>query len=373
LEIGELMSVLIPGQDVEAACPFAHKQPEVPEQNELGGIGTTLGKNMAEGKGVLTTATPAGGDYTEGEKDPDPRDRSDKITFVVIKVGGETVLLAGETLPYPVTCAAHHLIPAQESLKGHAILKFMCKYGDQQDFRSSGDAAPGKVAGSKVWGNVAYNVNGRQNGVWLPGNYAVGAGTGGVEIWKSRATDKRKTYSNQEAAEKWISKLDLSPDEWKQLARPDPNEEEGPQPAALQQALTTAALPKYMLAGKNFHIDDSNPKWAYVKSAMDKVGGQFHDRHEAYSNEVKNYLTKIAEAYEVMYERSTQPQGGCEECAKAKRPAGAKASHVGPPYGIVKRLVSASDFFKRYVHAQIITAYNIFTSKWVLAWMNTRL
>lgn len=372
MELGEIVSVDVPGISPEDKCPFSHEKPNPKEKNELGGIGSKLGDNMAVGTGIHTSKPPTGGDYTKGNIEKDPRDRSgtEKLTHIFIKVNNETVTLQGAPLPYPLTCAAHHLIPAQESLKKHDILQFMCKDGESQDFRNSGGAEPAAVPDSKVWGNVAYNVNGCHNGVWLPGNYAVGAGTGGVEVWKSRV-EKRGTYSNQQAADNWVKALDLGSDVWMPLSV-DPKEKEGPQPGALGETLANAAISEYMLAGTNYKIDAGNPKWAYVKAAMTAASGQFHDRHEPYSKVVKNYLDKIAEHYQQMYDESIKKVGGCEDCKKAARPDGAKETLVGPPYGLVGRLLTASNFFKAFVGTKSVTARNIYTSKWVSAWIESK-
>ena len=373
MEVGEPVTVAIPGQNTEEKCPFSHTKPNPKEKNELGGIGSTLGNNMAAGTGINKSAPPTGNDYTKGNLEKDPRDRSgaDKLTSIYIRVNNKVVTLKGKDLPYPLTCAAHHLVPAQESLKKHKILKFMCKDGESQDFRSSGGAAPAAVDGSAVWGNVAYNVNGCHNGVWLPGNYAVGAGVGGVEVWKSRSSDERGTFSNAQAADNWVSAIDMGPDVWQPLSN-DPQETEGPQPGALGSALASASKADYMLAGTNYHIDPGNPKWAYVKAAMDAASGQFHDRHESYSGEVKKYLNKVAEAYQQMYDKSIKKAGGCDECKKADRPDGAKESLLGPPYGIVGRLLAAAEFFKSHVGTNVVTSANIYTSKWVMAWIETK-
>jgi hypothetical protein len=57
-----------------------------------------------------------------------------------------------------VVCAAHHLIPGNASLKNAtSLLKFMKK-------------------GSTVDSDVGFDVNGVQNGVWLPGSYGVRKG-----------------------------------------------------------------------------------------------------------------------------------------------------------------------------------------------------
>lgn len=372
MELGELVTVALPNQQPEAECPFSHERPNPDEKNELGGIGSTLGTNMAAGRGVNTSKPPIGPDFTSGDKEGDPRDPPTKLTSISIQVNGVPVALQGKTLAYPLTCAAHHLIPAQESLKGSPILKFMCKDGESQDFRSSSKAAPAAVPDAAVWGNVAYNVNGSQNGVWLPGNYAVGAGIGGVEVWKNRASDKRETYTDQQAAENWERAVDLDPAEWAPISI-DPQEQEGPQPGtSLASALLHASQSEYMLSGKNHSIEAGNPKWGYVRAAMNAASGQFHDRHETYSGGVKSYLKKIAAVYEQMYDRSVATENPCAKCKEARVPAGAKASLVGPPYGIVARLVVASNFFKKYVATETLTARNIFTSKWVKAWMDKK-
>jgi len=363
VEIGELVSVPSPDQAMDEDCPFSHEKPNPREKNELGGIGTTLGNNMKLGNGVHTSKPPFGGDYTAGESVADPRDRLYPIRSVVIQVKGETITLLGVPLQYPLTCAAHHLIPAQESLKGHEILNFMCKKGENQDFRNDAAAAPAPVADSKVWGNVAYNVNGCHNGAWLPGNYAVGAGTGGAAVWK--AAGFRLTHLGAEAAKNWASALDLEPDEW-QPQSVDPAENEGPQ--SLADALATAKASQFMLSGTNGKVHDGNPKWAYVKAAMNATSGQFHDRHLDYSRQVQGYLSKVAEAFAQMYDRSTDPVTGCPKCKDAERPAGADASLIGPPYMIVFRLTAGSNFFRRHVNTEQLTARNIYTSNWVKAW-----
>lgn len=69
------------------------------------------------------------------------------------------VQLPGRTKQrFPVTQAAHHLIP------GNAAFD-KCKFMKEKDqfLRSDGMAA----------GNIGYNINSAANGVWLPGNYGV--------------------------------------------------------------------------------------------------------------------------------------------------------------------------------------------------------
>jgi hypothetical protein len=376
MEIGELVHVAMPELGTDDECPFSHEKPNPAEKNELGGIGTKLGENMEAGLGICHDSR-KGAAYTEGNKELDPRKRpkKDRIKSVNITVSGEVVTLGRKKrpLPYPLTCAAHHLIPAQESLKGHEVLQYMCKKDEDQDFRKGKSADPKPVGGSKVWGNVAYNVNGCHNGVWLPGNYAVGGGTGGAELWKSKASDRRK---DKTANQNWADALDLGASDWD---RGDDDDEEEAKDA-FARAVGASTKKAFMLAGANQHIDPGNPKWAYVKAAMNITGGQFHDRHEDYSKQVKSYLDKIAAAYKTMHTRSKK---NCTKCEDAARPAKMTDKEVGPPYAILGRLKTASDFFKGYLlsvrgqlgievksgrRKKVQAASNIYTSGWVDAW-----
>jgi hypothetical protein len=367
MELGELVAPPLPDLDTEAGCPFEHEPPPGAEiKNELGGIGTELGKNLIAGKGVNASIA------SKSEEDP----RTNGIRAVVIKVNGRERDLSGTPLRYPVTCAAHHLIPAQESLKKHPILDFMCQKGQTQDFRNGKEAAPEAVGTSKVWGSVGYNVNGANNGVWLPGNYAVGAGKGGIEVWKSRSSDKRKTISDKEALENWLRAIDDSGDAW--TPKSDPNENEEPQPESLAEALANAKMPEYALAGTNYDISTNNPKWAYVKAAMDHARGQFHDRHAKYSERVVLYLDKVSDVYVEKYEAAVSGKSKCQKCKDAKRPKYAPKDDklVGPPKTLIARLVGASQFFRGHLSPpdpeQKLTVRTIFTSQWVSSWMDTK-
>jgi hypothetical protein len=370
MELGELVSPPLPEQETEDGCPFEHEPVDVEVMNELGGVGSKLGDNMTSGAGVMIGQ--------KGTREPDPR--SVGVRSVQIVVAGRLVELESGPLDYPLTCAAHHLIPAQESLKGHSILNFMCQKEQDQDFLSGKNKATAPVAGSLVWGSVGYNVNGSENGVWLPGNYAVGGGKGAVEIWKSKPTDKRTTYSTREATENWIRALDLAEQSWTPNA--DPNENEGPQPGeSLADALMKANMREYSLAGTNFDIKATNPKWAYVLAAMTTARGQFHDRHGYYSGEVKQYLTKVFNVYDQKYKDAKSATSKCKKCEDAKRPKKAPKDKklVGPPKTLIARLTAASLFFRKHLappapdgEKQKLTVRTIYTSEWVNSWMATK-
>src|SRR5437764_878880 len=100
----------------------------------------------------------------------------------------------------------------------------------------------GKNERGGIGTKLATNLTGRlggHNGVWLPGNYAVGGGAGGVDIWKARGNKKRK-LSGDETADIWEDSLDLTEEEWISLSTPDSNEEEEPEASEVAAALMEA-------------------------------------------------------------------------------------------------------------------------------------
>ena len=374
MEVGESVSVVGPSSLAEEdSCPFAHESSSQEIKNELGGIGTKLGENL---KGCVPISNwpnvPAPAPL------PDPRDRpgDKRLAWVAIEVNGETVSDHGKPVLYPLVCAAHHLIPAQESLKDHPLLQFMCKSGQEQDFRNSKAPAPKAVPNSKVWDNVGYNVNGSENGVWLPGNYGVGGGTGGLGIWRGESAREGK-FTEEEMRERARAALDLTPAEWEKNGT-DTEEER----AAVAATIANIDFDKHGLVGANLNISPANPKWSYVFAAMKAAKGQFHDRHEDYSNAVGEYLTKVFDLYDRAYKRSMGDprEQRCEQCTKASRPSNAPSGKdlLGPPRTLLARLVVASEFFKQHVAPpplengkQVLVARNLYTSRWVRAWIDS--
>jgi hypothetical protein len=253
VELGELVGVGVPNVAEDKKCPFSHDPLKGDEENELGGIGSKLAENMKVAKGICHESRPAG-EFRKGSEDPDPRDRKKPVRDVVIEIDGEPIRLndgSSDPLLYPVTCAAHHLIPAQESLKGHPVLEFMCWNGKDQDFRS-GKAKDPQPVESLLWGNVAYNVNGCQNGVWLPGNYAVGGGKGGVKIWAEEGETKKRGPAKNKL---WSEKVDLAADDWD--SGDDDKEEE--KVDAMTRLLNASSPADFMLSGTNYEISELNP------------------------------------------------------------------------------------------------------------------
>jgi hypothetical protein len=107
---------------------------------------------------------------------------------------------------FPITVAAHHLIPGNASLKKSSIFK-------SKEYLW--------IDGKKK-GNIGYNVNASPNGVWLPGNYAISGWSGrddpfkngyahsAIQKWRAQFHDAHSEYSTfvLEALEKMFVKID---------------------------------------------------------------------------------------------------------------------------------------------------------------------
>jgi hypothetical protein len=320
MEVGEAVSP--PGVDTdETKCPFDHARLSPPEvKNDLVGVGGTLARKMKSQDGTHTY------EYSEGikkkvdEKILNPRDQVDhpfykKAAIIAIPMGTETKF-------YPVSCAAHHCIPAQESLKESPLLAFMCKKGSSEQLKDA------TFADGQVWSAIGYDVNGSQNGVFLPGSYAVGGGRGGMKIWGP-------TGENDD-------------DE-------DPGE---PPPPSNDSNQLTGAL---------YEISESNRKWLYVKQAIDKRPGQFHDRHVDYSQFVQSILQKVYENYANLHESMILD----EKCGDCKKKADAiKKDGIPTPFGLVNRLNQVSKKLAGWLAGRS-WRMNVFTSKWCLAYMKS--
>ena len=159
-EISELIAFGVV-QSAECKCPFDHDGPAKRDDsidNDLIGIGSTLGTNMESGKSTLQ--------YPGASN-------ADKILY---PDKGEYPIEIGEWC-YAVVCAAHHLIPAQASLReAPGLLDYMVSKHVSQPLKKKGAHI------GKLWSDIGYNINGTQNGSWLPGSYGVSGSDG---FWTS--------------------------------------------------------------------------------------------------------------------------------------------------------------------------------------------
>jgi hypothetical protein len=299
----------------EIDCPFDHDPGDPPVvKNDFIGDGQVLGPKMESPAGIylyskLKAANPP-------EKDISPQRRPGHA----FEGGKKPVKIEdGTTIEYfPVSCAAHHLIPAQASLKNHKLLQFMCKKGEANALKG------GSFSGGRVWANVGYDVNGQQNGIWLPGSYAV-KGSGGM----------------------WASASDSDGDE-----PIDPPPASGPTSVFLRGS---------------FAINKTNPRWQYVSQAVRLTPGQFHDAHPDYSKFVRGLLTKIFINYETLFRQKIEA-GECGECKK--RADKFKQLGFPTPFGLVSRLHKVQAKLAACLNGTTWRP-NIYTSRWGKAYMAT--
>lgn len=291
-ELAESVMIGLIADSGDVPCPFDHDAP-APEKvnNQLVGNGGTLGSCMEAGSG--TTLYP-------------PLKR--KLRPVPYPEQAEREVTVGEH-SYPVWCAAHHLIPAQASLKKATQLKRFMEKG----------RGP-----SKLWSDIGYDVNGLQNGVWLPGNYAVGGmGTGD-----------------------WVGAPSAM----------DGDAEEG----SVRRRAARRSASSTKLDGLRHEIDPDNRKWLYVDKATRLVNAQFHDAHVDYNKFVLGILNKIGAS---LQERKKKNLDGlaCRKCAKREE----KIAEYGipPPFSLIKRLDGVSARLRSYLKGRRGHAM-VFTSRW---------
>lgn len=331
MEIGEgvkIESLL----DLDADCPFEHELKIPPEI-----------KNNLEGKGSYLATNMNNGSSTKLYKDYAPKKEKDKVKWGKLPQKdpnhdfykghpnkGRCLMVEFKDVSskeYPVSCSAHHLIPSQESLKGHELLEYMCKEG------TSGKHNHGFSDGA-IWSDVGYETNGSENGVYLPGSYAVGGGTGGLRVWYS-ADDK----DDDEHDTGYIEVDKLPATEYND----------------------------FLLYGERGNISTDNACWHYAMQAMLKSPGQFHDRHADYSKQiVKKALKNIYTRY-----KQTDILANPESCPKCeKRRKKIEDEGIPAPYSVVKRLEYLSKQLRKYLTAKPGSwKENIYTSEWCNQYM----
>lgn len=304
-ELGEAIAIGIVSE-TSVECPLNHDDLNpISSENEFVGDGGTLGKNMEAGKSTITYA-------------PNKRNDPDKVPYPTLNTD-KAWPIEIEGHDYPVTCAAHHLIPAQASLKKAKQLHewMVYKHNPQPTGGSGGGPAKGIV-----WADVGYDVNGVENGVWLPGNYAVGGnGTG-----------------------EWTGAPSAYPDNEQSSARPAPPHKSDPASRSL--------------SGLRHTFNDNNRKAQYVMAATWLYNAQFHDSHGDYSIFVTEILDKIASLYS---EKKSQMQTDCPKCKERFD----KIKNEGEPthFGLAHRLNGVSSRLKVYLVGKRGHP-TVHTSKW---------
>ena len=291
--------------DSDDECPFSHDPPpKKPYRNNLVGSGPILGKRMGKRKAIFLHEELAG--YTQEAAMPDPRSVASHPFFrakqPAITIDLKRRSTDGDLVSYPVTAAAHHLIPAQESLKESKILEYLIKKGENGKSAEvkTGKSKHASPLPGKCWSNIGFDVNGSQNGTWLPGAYAVNDG-------------------------RWLP-LHLVDEEEEDISSP-----------------TYTFSDSDTLDGLVAIDPARSRKWLYVREAVRLAsavaargyGGQFHDRHEEYSSFVVEVLD-VLHARLSLKEKSNLGDQKCEECRK--RSDEYKKAGVPTPFSLLPRL-----------------------------------
>jgi hypothetical protein len=254
-----------------------------PEQQNDGGL---LGQNLSSG-GLGADGT-VGGPYAPDkfkfESKPKDTERGG-VKLVVPRSEGEVEV---EERVFPVTVAAHHLIPGNASLGKSDLYDYLGPSGsgklahrerkDVKAIKPGAGAEEGRTC--KITKMIGYNINGSHNGVWLPGNYAI---------------RRYKKYKEGE--------------------RPNTSPVGGPKGGVSWGKL-----------GPN--LDDW--KLNYVAAAIKVTEGQFHDTHVTYSEKVLGILNKLAAAL------SSHLLSNCPDCG-SQSPA-----QLPPPFAVKLRLYNIS-------------------------------
>lgn len=290
-QIGEAVAIGVINDPDVPPCPLNHDNlAPIQSSNNFIGDGGKLGDNMKAGTSTITYEANRSGPI---EKRPYPTSAADEDWPV--EVDGHF---------YPVTCAAHHIIPAQASLKKAKVLHKFMVYKKQTEPVGGSGGGPAKGV---VWADVGYDINGTENGVWLPGNYAVGGGAGGTGEWTSAPS----ALDNEKAS-----------------AKPAP-----PTPADSRK-----------LTGDRHTFFDANRKGQYVMGATYLYNAQFHDSHGEYSDIVTTALDKLGTLYQ---ERKYDTEPPCPKCKE--RLAKVKEEGSPTPFALAHRLNAVSERFSRYL------------------------
>ena len=156
---------------------------------------------------------------------------------------------------YPLCIAAHHIIPGKASLPKSKLADYIWR-------------------GKKIEGDIGYDVDGSENGVWLPTHQSMSAGMGKAQT------------------------IVINDDE-------NPERTSGPSWAELsERAKANIRDPKF--DAQRFI------RW-YTQEAMDIIGAQFHDSHADYNQ----YVIKILNSHKT---RMMKLSRDCSECTRDKLP-----------------------------------------------------
>jgi hypothetical protein len=325
-------------KEIEGKCPFHDREDKkCPDgvENKLTGDADLLGKNLHSGSvstvnNSLKECEPYKSLLSSKEEDPEDEsvfteyDGTDLDRFVNIFDDP----INRPHAEYPVGFQAHHLIPAAESLEPCTeLLKFIEK--ERNIIRC----------------DLGYNVNGAENGVWLPGKHPVQApgkdpvdpSKAPLDLWSSSSSGTKK--DNEPGTRKTIIRCKDLYEPLKGSKRSKP-------------------------------WDKENLKWLYVLKSMtffsktDKKKQehqgprQFHERHYKYSTIVRQSLDTFASHLRAKSGITLQVSVTCGKCKEKMD----QKKKLPPPYPLLGRLNSLSAHYRTILFSK--DNARIFTSSW---------
>jgi hypothetical protein len=256
-QLGESVSEGEIDQD-EFKCPFEHTKPGKVD-NALDNNSNKLDTRLTQGYSTQLWADEGSRIVPKTNQELLPKRPDDCAPPPVVVDGKE----------YSYSSSAHHLIPGDASLPNSKLIKFIST-----------------AAGSEIWGDIGYDVNGGENGIWLPTHHALSA----------------------EMKEGLVL----------------PGEEHALKYSALTQRVKRRNEENQIVA---------TFQERFTASIMERAGRQFHDSHPGYSEFVIKVLDKIHMNIVKQSERSM-----CGKCNEVRSQKG----KFPPPHGLVSRLNGVS-------------------------------
>lgn len=229
MQIGEAVAVAVfkPGKDTK--CPLE------PHSKEKGFTGKKPGvKSVASLRKAMKAGWTTRQWKQEGESFVKKKEQEGPCKEVPV-TGDSPITIAG--VDYPLSVAAHHIIPGKASLPESSLKKYLWK--------SEG----------LIRSDVGYDCDGSENGVWLP----------------THQTMSRKLGKKQEI----VIHDDEAPSAGKGLSWAELSDKA--REAEGDQASYTAMFLR-----------------RYTQQAMMTVGAQFHDAHSNYNSYVTKALNKVS-------------------------------------------------------------------------------
>lgn len=275
-------------KEIDSDCPFAHLKSEG-VKNDLDWDPAKLGRKMEAG--VSTILYKEDGDkYVPATLKDRKKDKDSIRRLQVTELhGGEKdkskhvvpVRYSGDSKVYhlPYSPNAHHIIPTNESLKAAKLMKFI-------------------EEGDSITGDIGYDTNGAENGVWLP-----------TYTMTMRLMDAVKTGKESE------DKL----------------------PA-----------PKRRLGYSEFREKFKKDLWtrnAFPFSIMYHKKRQYHDHHTAYSSKVLEMLDNLS----LFLTKLADMKKDCKECEKLRD----EKKRNQPQHGLVVRLNGMSSRLRGYLACDV--------------------